>query len=140
MIKHNLPENQLDTNAAPALKWYIHSAPTHWRYIQQAELMRSHIKFFVFYLCTLATAIGLVLLASSIEPVNEIMSQFWGVYIISQCWALMIGGIGLAAPVIVIIFGFGWLQLFLLANGQIEPHMTSEGFGSALKTIFGKIL
>lgn len=139
MIKSTHKVRKLDFIAAPALSWGLnHKRPFSWTFEQVAVVMK-HWKFAVFYLSTVALALTLIMLASTLEPIRSIMDNFWGVYLMSQCWTLMIAGIGLALPVIVITFGFGWLQLFLLANGQIEPHLTSEGFGSALKTIFGKI-
>ncbi len=141
LIKSNLFENKLDSNAALALKWDLRrKSPYNWRFIQKVGLMSNNQKFIIFYSCLILCLIGLLMAVKAVPAAEVTLDRFWGVYVISQCWALMMAGVGLMLPISLMAFGLGWLQLYLLATGQIEPHLTSEGLGPALRSIFGSFI
>lgn len=48
-------------------------------------------------------------------------------------------GLGLAIPVLLLAGVLGWLQLALLLAGNIDPHLSREGFFNVLNTLFNKL-
>lgn len=134
-------EAKLDRNAPITIKYNLTQSPSSkWAYIQQVKVMSKSWKFIVFYVLLITVTCGLVTLTFAIPTLGASLSNFWGVYLLSQCWNYMMAGLGLAIPVCIIAFGLIWIQFYLMINGLIEPHLTSKGFGSALKTIYGTIL
>lgn len=53
------------------------------------------------------------------------------------CYLLL--GLGLALPVLLLASVLGWLQLVLLLAGNIDPHLSREGFINVLNTLFQKL-
>lgn len=53
------------------------------------------------------------------------------------CYLLV--GFGLAIPVLLLASVLGWLQLVLLLAGNIDPHLSREGFFNVLNTLFEKL-
>ncbi|HET9843670.1 MAG TPA: hypothetical protein VFP93_03320 [Gammaproteobacteria bacterium] len=73
------------------------------------------------------------------NPIFSGLQAFWGIWIIGQFWCFLYAGLGLAIPMGLVGLAFGWLQIILITQGQIQPHLGTAGFGQALKTILGKI-
>ena len=48
-------------------------------------------------------------------------------------------GVGLSLPLVLLGTLLGWLQIILLINGSIAPHLAREGFLKALGTLSQKI-
>lgn len=53
------------------------------------------------------------------------------------CYGLL--GIGIGLPIVLSAGALGWVQLLLLINGTIDPHLAREGFFKVLNTLFSKI-
>lgn len=53
------------------------------------------------------------------------------------CYVLL--GVGVGLPLVFLASVLGWVQLILLVNGNINPHLAREGFFKVLTTLFSKI-
>gem|GEM_PF-4550003 len=53
------------------------------------------------------------------------------------CYLLV--GLGMAIPVMLLASILGWLQLALLLCGNIDPHLSREGFFTVLDTLFRRL-
>jgi len=74
------------------------------------------------------------LLASSHPLIPLLFMQFINTL---GCYVLL--GIGIGLPIVLLASILGWVQLLLLVNGHIDPHLSREGFFKVLDTLFRKI-
>lgn len=96
------------------------------------------IKLFTAFILMLLAIIGLCwkifLLTGSYPLLSLVLMQF-----INTLGSYVLLGIGLGLPIVFLASVLGWVQLLLLINGNIDPHLSREGFFKVLETLFRKI-
>lgn len=66
---------------------------------------------------------------------DQLLSITW--LVINQLGPLSLIGIGLGLPIALVSLLFGWVQLILIIEGLIPPHLSSKGFIEALYQLIG---
>ncbi|MCS5710220.1 hypothetical protein [Candidatus Berkiella aquae] len=99
----------------------------------------SNIKFYSVFALIFFVVLGLgyaVLMLSMSDPMLGTIT-FLSTLSSLSCFLLL--GLGLAIPAVLLASILGWLQLALLLSGNIDPHLSREGFFTVLNTLFKKI-
>lgn len=94
--------------------------------------------FITFYCSLLFGTIALVIVALNIPIVSSTIQNFWQIWIVSVCLSYLVVGLGFSVPVAIIGLALSWLQLVLLFNNKIDPHLEDQGFAAVLKAIFSQ--
>lgn len=107
--------------------------------IKIEENKMGNAKFYSAFALIFLTVLGLgyaVLMAAMAQP-EVALVVFMGSISTLCCYLLI--GLGMAIPVILLASILGWLQLALLLSGNIDPHLSREGFFHVLDTLFRRI-
>jgi len=99
----------------------------------------NHFKFFSAYLVTL---LGLLWLSYVIFGLILQHPPLFSIFIAQcintlGCYSLL--GVGIGLPLLLLASILGWGQLVLLFYGDIDPHLSQEGFFKVLNTLLSKI-
>ncbi len=99
-----------------------------------------NVTFYSAFALILFTVMGLgyaVLMIGIAQPQIATVALLGSMSTLS-CYLLL--GLGLAIPAILLASVLGWLQLALLLSGNIDPHLSREGFFTVLDTLLFKKL
>ncbi len=94
-----------------------------------------NVKFYGAFALILFMVMGLsyaVLMLAIAQPQVATVALLGSLSTLS-CYLLL--GLGLAIPAILLASVLGWLQLALLLSGNIDPHLSREGFFNVLDTL-----
>lgn len=99
--------------------------------------MNKEYRFFLTLLALLGIGVGLsycTWLTLNQHPALNVVFLIQSLHVLSYYVLL---GLGVGIPLILLATIFGWLQVFLLISGNIDPHLGKSGFLNVLKTLCG---
>ena len=79
--------------------------------------------------------VGLLGITVYTSPNDASYNMLLGWLLFNQLGPLWLFGIGVGLPVFCLAALFGWIQMILIANGNIPPHLSSKGFLEALSAM-----
>jgi hypothetical protein len=94
------------------------------------------LNFNVLLLVLISTIVILSIYLYSLLLASDVISLISiGWLAFNQLGPLVLLGVGLGIPLVLLATLFGWVQLILMMNGVILPHLSSKGFIDAVYTL-----